>query len=347
MSVISRGMGTLGFLKVKGRAMISDGTVDWSAVIKVMDVETDVQFDGSQGSFASQHREIEAYESGFFDQLDGDLRAAPCHGITRTGEVAMLWLEDLSDSVPHPWDRDEFLMSARATGVFNGSWPESRAPEGEWLERGFMTNRPMFWSGNPRINSIAEPENKQIAAELGALSGVATIDQMPSEFVEVANSLTGLPRVVSHNDLHSRNAFFRNEESGPVIYLIDWASVGLGPVGLDGGTLAGGGLLWTEKEALLSAEIEEQMFGEYLRGLTDSGYSYKRDQVRLGYLSNILVYMTVHLMVVADMESQSAKRLATNRFGVTGEEFLNQLAFRLRTFKPLFDEAVALARQLG
>ena len=347
MSVTSIGMGTLGFLRVKGRVAISDEVVNWSIVVKVMDVEAEAQFEGAEGSFASQTREIDAYNSGFFDQVNGGLKPASCHGITQTGNVTMLWLEDLSDSVPHPWGKNEFLTSARNAGFFNGSWPESRAPDGAWFDRNFVTNRPNFFTGSEWLNSISAPENKLLVDELGERSGVAAINEMPVEFAEVAESTLGLPRVVSHNDLHSRNAFFRHDKHGPVTYVFDWASVGLGPVGIDGGTLAGGGLIWTEKEARLLADIEGQMFNEYLGGLAESGYDYKRDEVRLGYLSNFTIYMLIYVTAsLKPRDSQSSKRL-TKRFGVDAEQFSTQLALRLRMFKPLFDEVVALARQLG
>jgi hypothetical protein len=162
-SVESIGMGTLGFLKPEGRASVSDGVVNWSLVVKVMDVEADAQFEGIKGSFTSQHREIGAYASGFFDRMDGGLRAAPCHGITRSGDVTMLWMEDLSESAPVPWGRDEFLTSAHNIGFFNGSWPENRAPAGEWLNRAFIANRLVFALRNGWFDPISDPKTYQLS----------------------------------------------------------------------------------------------------------------------------------------------------------------------------------------
>jgi hypothetical protein len=133
----------------------------------------------------------------------------------------------------------------------------------------------------------------------------------------------------------------------PVTYVIDWASVGLGPVGLDGGTLAGGGLIWTENEARLIAEIEGRMFSEYLGGLRDSGYTYKRDEVRLGFLSNFIIYVAGYAMTAVGFPDSPIAQGWPRRFGVKGDEFFDQLALRLGMFMPLFDEAVSLARQLG
>jgi hypothetical protein len=346
MSVDSIGMGTLGFLKIEGRVMISGAGSKWSSVVKTMDVEADSQFASYEGSFASQHREIQAYTSGFFDSLDGYLQAAPCHGITQFADATLLWLEDLSDSVQHPWGKKEFLESAYNIGYFNGSWPEDRAPSGTWLDRDFITNRPKFMMDGPWIDDFLNPRNKLVVTEVCREAGISTIARMPAEYAEVVASHARLPRVLTHNDLHSRNAFFRYEPQAAMMYVIDWASVGLGPVGLDGGTLAGGGTIWGENEARLIAEIEGQMFSEYVRGLNDSGYSYKRDEVRLGFLSNFTIYVRGFIRAAIVPDSGVARQYST-RFGVEGDEFFAHLTTRLRTFMTLFDEAVSLARQLG
>lgn len=347
-SAESAGMGTLGFLKVIGRANILADVVDWVAVVKVMGIAEKVNrsFGGGEGTFNSPEREVSAFESDFFEELDGGFKAAPCYGVTSSSGATLLWMEDLSDSLSHPWSRNEFLISARNIGFFNGSWPESKAPTGVWLDRDLVTNRPMWGVQRFYIDLFSDPENKLVLGKFGDGARVDRVPEMWDEFVEIAGSLAGLPRVVSHNDLHARNVCFRYEENGPVSYVVDWASVGLGPVGTDGGTLVGGSLLWEEEEVRLISQIEGQMFTEYIGGLEDAGYGYVQDEVRLGYLSNFVIYLTGYLFNVIVPDGPVSK-IYSRRFGVEGDEFSAQLAFRLRTFKPLFDEAVVLARQLG
>lgn len=346
LSVDSVGDGTLGFLRVSGQISNCTEFADWRFVIKVLEPSA-MTFEGMTDNFNSPAREIGVFESGFFEGFDGGFRASPCHGITRSGTATLLWLEDLSDSVPHPWGRDELLIAARQVGMFNGSWPESRAPDGDWLDTDYVTNRPMSGIKGGWFLSFEDDSAKPIMAELNSISGINGIENMSSEFSEIANSLTAIPRTVCHNDFHSRNAFFRYEVNGPVTYAIDWASVGLGPVGLDGGTLAGGGLLWQEDEARTVSEIEMKLFDEYVRGLDEAGFRCNSNLVRLGYLCNLTPYVMIYVLAPLTKNELPFWDNLINRFGVEDGDMMEQLGERLRTFKPLFDEAVSLARQLG
>lgn len=343
MNAVSFGTGTIGFVRVGGSALAESGAVNWSVVIKAMELNaTD-----KQGQMASPTREVAAFESGFFEQLNGDLRAVPCHGVTRSGDTVLLWLEDLAGSIPHPWGRAEFLAISRHTGYFNGSWPVNAAPKREWLERDFATNRPQALIRGGWFNKLDKPAAARVITDLSARSGVTGISEMHNGYKAIAASLSALPRVVCHNDLHAQNAFITREAENLITYVIDWASVGLGPVGMDGGTIVGGAINWREDEARLIAEIEGDIFTEYLAGLQDAKFDYQRDQVRLGFLSNLVPYLLYYVIAAIEMPNGVMSRRFSERYGVEGDDLLDQFALRLRLFKPLFDEAAALARQLG
>jgi hypothetical protein len=145
LSTESIGQGTVGILATRLAARVSDRVVEKSFVIKVVDRMATAEFEGVAGTFNSPEREVKAYESKFFDNLNAGLQAAPCHGITRSGHFDLLWMQDLSDSVQYPWGANEFLTSAHDVGVFNGTWAEDRAPNDEWLDREFITNQPTFY----------------------------------------------------------------------------------------------------------------------------------------------------------------------------------------------------------
>jgi hypothetical protein len=315
-------------------------------VVKVLDLGETTSF-GHDGSFNLPAREIGAYKSGFLERIDGRVRAAPCYGVTTIGDTTLLWMADLSDTEPHPWTGEQFLAASRHVGYFNGSWPDSNAPNEVWLDRKLTTNRLLFGTRVGWLKPIADPANEGNLRDLTSLSGVSELTSMPSVIDLVGGALERLPRVVCHNDLHSRNAFFRYEPDGPTIYAIDWASVGVGPVGVDGGTLAGGGGRWSRQEAELAAELEGRMFLEYLEGLKDAGYSFDRREVRLGFLSNQLPHLLSMIVAVAQGPQSWMYQEFLRRFQLEGDEFLGEAAVRVRMFKPLLDEASALARQLG
>ena len=239
MMTDSIGIGTIGFVHVRGTTSTSTSQTDWSAVVKAKQMDGADKLGGVQGIMASPTREVGAFESGFLEQLDGDLRAVSFHGITRIGKTTLLWMDDLSDSAPHPWGTDEFLAASRQTGYFNGSWPESRAPEFEWLDRNFVTNRPAALIRSDFFEQLNDPSADDAIADLTERSGTTRISGLYGGYRTITESLIGLPKVVCHNDLHARNAFIRYQDQKLRTYVIDWASVGLGPVGVDGGTIIG------------------------------------------------------------------------------------------------------------
>ena len=347
MSVDSIGTGTLGFLKANGTATVSERATRWSSVVKVLDLDPNTGFNSAVGSFISAEREVEAYASGYFGKLTGGLRAAPCLGISRSVGTTLIWMEDLSNGVQHPWGKDEYLISVRNIGFFNGGWPENRSPEGTWLDRNYAGTRPIANLKTAWLDDLSNPANSLEVDDLADRTGIAGIENILAGFTDIARSLTKLPRVVNHNDLHARNAFFRYEPQGAVTYAIDWSSIGLGPVGLDGGSLAGGGIIWTESEARLIADIEATMYSEYLAGLEEAGYKYNHAEVRLGFLSNFMFYLMAYAGAFVSEKDSLVATVFSRRFGLEGEQLKDEIAARLRTFMPLFDEAVSLARQLG
>jgi hypothetical protein len=310
--------------------------------------ETTDAFGGGE-SFTTPAREVNAFRSGFFDRLEDGLRAAPCHGISELEGTTLLWLEDLSEARPHPWGRDEFITASREIGRFNGGWPAGRAPRDDWFDRELKTNRPLAGIRSGWLDKLQDPGSSPEVVELAARLGPDRMPRMNGEYAGIVRSMVGLPRVVCHNDSHSRNLFIRDEgESTPVVYAVDWAAVGLGPVGIDGGTLAGGGLIWAEEEARLIADIEADMFDAYLAGLSDAGYEFDRDEVRLGYLSNLLPYIHMYVMgVVLLPEGGWTIESHSRRFGVEPAGLLEQYFLRLQLFMPMYDEAVTLAGRPG
>jgi len=120
------------------------------------------------------------------------------------------------------------------------------------------------------VRSIQDsPEFRQIASRVGDEKVLGMLNST----AEISEACKRLPQVVNHNDLHARNMFIDIDDSGNrTSYAIDWASVGIGLIGLDGGTLAGGEIGWKEHQAIQLAEIEGQMFESYMEGLKESEF---------------------------------------------------------------------------
>jgi len=344
MNASSVGSGTLGFIVATGEVSAGATAGPWRSVVKVLDPNADGFF-----KFVSPRREIEVFRSGFLPSLTGNLQGVPCHGITdRPDGVVLLWLKDLSNATLPPWSKENFITAARHLGQFNGSWPEERAPVDDWLDRTFITNRPQLVLNRSWDDLLLEVSEHPVIDRVSARIGRDKLFAMVDEFREIASASAKLPRVVTHNDAHSRNMYIDTDDAGhEITYLADWASVGLGPVGLDGGTLAGGGLIWREEEARLVHENESLIFESYLEGLRDAEWAIDLPAVRLGYLSNFAIYPLAHAMAAAQTAGAGGNfaKEFPSRFGLEGDEFIDQLALRLELFMPLFDEAVELARE--
>lgn len=105
------------------------------------------------------------------------------------------------------------------------------------------------------------------------------------------------PLMISHNDCHTRNLFINHRDESELI-AVDWASVGLTPAGVDGGSLITSGLTWGREEARLVVDVEQQTFDSYYEGLVEAGWQRPRDQVRLVFLTMAATYANQMIGVV-------------------------------------------------
>jgi hypothetical protein len=344
MDAVSIGNGTLGFVRVSGSVDTESGTASWSAIVKAMGANTWGEYAGSN----SPAREVDAYRSGFFERLDSGLVSVPCYGVTdRPDGSTWLWLKDLTGAADPPWDRSQFLSVARHVGQFNGAWPESRAPDFDWLDRGGATGRwNVFLAAfadtfDLLLDNLDHPLVGRVAQRVGS----GRIARLRDDFQTLTGASAGLPRSVAHNDCHARNLFPDIDRNGhEVTYAIDWAAVGLAPVGVDGGSVTGASLTWGRDEAVFVGGAEKELFEAYMTGLTDSGWEGERSDVRLAYLSTVAFYVIAIALRGPLIGIESERRAwALARAGVPADEALDEAAERLEMFIPLVDEGLELA----
>lgn len=336
----SRGSGTLGFILVTGTAAVGGHIEDWSLVVKVVDTRL-------EEGFVSSAREVAVFRSGFLQRLKGSLKGIPCHGITeRANGRVLLWLQDMRGATLPPWSTENFVSAARAVGHFNGSWPESAAPTEDWLDRTLATSRPRIGLQPEFAARVESKRGHEVLRRVGAGIGEHRLYSVAAEFAGIVKASHRLPRVVTHNDCHPRNLYIsKGSDNAVATYAADWSSIGLGPVGLDGGTLIAGGMTRSEREAIQAADVESAVFSSYVRGLRDAGYEFDRDHVRLGFLSNLVIWVFGYAVIASDIPDRGPWAVGwAEQFEADGNELVEQLALRLKLFMPLFDEAVALAR---
>ena len=93
-----------------------------------------------------------------------------------------------------------------------------------------------------------------------------------------------LPHAVAFGDLAAGNVFLKGDEA----VAVDWASLTVDPVGVDGGCLAGSPLTWAGGATIAAAETE--LFEAYLEGLREAGWAGNRDDVRRAFLCLYGIY---------------------------------------------------------
>jgi hypothetical protein len=129
----------------------------------------------------------------------------------------------------------------------------------------------------------------------------AAFGDLPSSIVPELYDLLGrliartasFPHALAFGDLAAGNVFLKGDEA----VAVDWASLTVDPIGVDGGCLAGSPLTWAGGAAIAAAETE--LFDAYFEGLQEAGWIGNRDDVRCGFLCLYGLYqLTCGLMPV-------------------------------------------------
>jgi hypothetical protein len=141
-------------------------------------------------------------------------------------------------------------------------------------------------------------------------------------------ALDALPQTLCHQDIFPRNVFVVPGQRGEHSVAIDWAYIGLGPVGQDLAALVGASLAFFEADQAAADELEAQCLRGYLRGLGASGWHDSVEDVEFGYLAAQVLRHGVGgigpvLMVTLD---ESMRPLVERGFGRPMQDFVANIA---------------------
>ena len=316
-------------------------------ILKILNPSLPNNFDSGQGA----SKEISAIKSGDLLSINSGIRPAPISDFTAQDDGSYwLWMRDLSDGVQPPWDGDQYIETARHVGQFNNLWTEQDRPKGDWITTDISTDRraSVSQSIGPQVESLTSYSDHPSVERLVAGIGLDRVLRMPDDIARIIESAHDLPRTVAHNDLHARNLFSREENGKRITYAIDWASVGPGPIGVDGRSLAGAGVTWVQSEANEIEEYESQIFAAYVAGLRDSGWCDDESEVRLTYLSQFVTYILFFPLItlVTNLREHRRKKFFRRRPGVDDRTVVDQVSQCLPAFIHLVDEGLARAKKL-
>ncbi|HVX42475.1 MAG TPA: phosphotransferase [Mycobacteriales bacterium] len=170
-------------------------------------------------------REAEFYCSELATRGWGsDCRAARCYDIDDHGGVRDLWLEDVA-GIPLPRERYEGVVAGFAR------WQRhNQAVDRRWLSRGWIPAH-LRRRRLDNAETITHPEWDRLI-DLGVPASFREgVRHRITDPATAAAILDSLPQGLTHYDFHHMNI---GQVAGQIV-IIDWATVGWGPLGHDAG----------------------------------------------------------------------------------------------------------------
>jgi len=135
----------------------------------------------------------------------------------------------------------------------------------------------------------------------------------------VLAKLDTLPKTISHGDTYPTNFKSRLSDGHEQTVALDWALMGIAPLGDDLGQFVFGAQ--TNLKGLSPAEIDKTLFESYLDGLRDTDCKVDRQRVRFGYTASAALRVGLFQLYLLDEElkqSTTVTEQPVDRLGVPG-----------------------------
>lgn len=315
--------------RLAGQASDQGQSIGWSLVLKEWR-----QRNAQDGPLARNYwkREACAYQSDLLTAVRPGLLPVACLGVFEQGDTTVwLALKDIATPQPRPWRAADFGRAALDLGMFNGSFLNQPLPTHEWLSRDWLRG----WVARCEGAVLELPEMLRqplIAAHISA-DLAQDIRRLWDDRERLLTVLEQLPQTICHRDTFVRNLFVGSSPQQPTI-AIDWATIGVGPIGEDLAALIGGSLVFFELAAADLQEVAPHAVQHYLDGLRSQGWQGDLAQVQLGYTATLALRYglgsMLDLAIVADQSSHAwAEQVLGHSIGELIVNTANNLAFFL------------------
>jgi hypothetical protein len=252
-------------VRVSGMAVTTDGSVAWSVIEKV----TDGPDIASAYLYGNAIREFRAYASDLLADLAPAVAVPRAHGLEQAVDGRLtLWLEDLGAERP-PWSPADIRSTARHLGRLAGRWI-GRVPRHAWLFTGWIERHSQPQAIAP---ALARLRTLRLRTAVEARVGwtidraIELIEQQPS----YRSVLERMPQTLCHHDAVAANLFRRRRHGVDETVLIDWESVGTGPIGADLASLLFSSPRRGDFAAAMVADLLPQAMDAYRIGMRDVG----------------------------------------------------------------------------
>jgi hypothetical protein len=267
--------------RFEGQGHDREQEMAWSLILKTAYPEGDNTVPSAWNYYK---REVEAYRSGWLDDLPGGLAAPRCFGVVEHPDgTCWIWLEDVKDEIGPQWPLEHYRVAARHAGQFNGAYlAGQQLPDWPWLSSSWQRHSaencapalPLLRDSldHPLVRRLLPGDIRDRFFYLWAERGI---------YLE---ALDRLPQTLCHLDIFRRNLFARRTaDSEYESVAIDWAFAGRAALGEELVPLVLGSVMFFEVGLDQVQALEEIAFEGYLNGLHDVGWRGDPRQVRLGY----------------------------------------------------------------
>jgi len=282
--------------RLRGTADTGGDRVPWSLIEKT----TEGPHAASPYLRDNALREHAAYTSGLLDDLAPAVRAPALLGsaVGPDGRIS-LWIEDLPPTVPRPLDGAALLGAASDLGGLAGAWV-GRVPDEPWLFDGWIDRHAQPGAVEDGV-AVLERADRTRHGWVDAAAGLA------GEQARVRDILESLPVTLCHHDAVGANVF--RDPGGTV--LIDWESVGPGPVGADLASLLFSSARRGDCSADLAVRLVELALAAYtdaVQRATGRRTTVSAEDVRRGFEASVALRWKLAADVAAAVQDGTAVR---------------------------------------
>lgn len=328
--------------RVVGQGIDQGQIVAWSLVLKEWRKRDTSDALAARGYWM---REACAYQSSMLTTPRAGLRPAACFGVCAQGDAAIwLALEDVQAAQPRPWGLDDYAQAAEHLGQFNGSFLQQPLPTERWLSRDWLRS----WVAICEAAVLDLPQMLRYPLVRAHISDALAqeVRRLWSDRHELLDALDQLPHTICHRDAFVRNLFVDRAADGERRTIaIDWATIGIGPIGEDVATLVGGSLVFFELDSADLPRVAAPVLQRYIAGLRSRGWGGDPQQPRLGYAATLaLRYGLGSALDIAIVADDSSHAWAEQVLGRPIADLAANTARNLAFFLTCAEEARGLCR---
>lgn len=260
--------------RLRGIALVEGHERPWSLIEKI----TEGPATASAYLLDNGRREFAAYASGLLEDLAPSVRAPRLYSsaLGSDGRITLL-LEEIHDEGRRPLGAEELLAAARDLGFLAGHWV-GRVPDEPWLFTDWIFRHSQPQAVEEGLEVLGRARTQPaVMTVLG--DRVVAAERLVRSQGRLRTILEALPQTLCHHDAVGANVL---RSAGQTV-LIDWESVGPGPVGADLASLLFSSARRGDCSGKLVAAILDDALAVYQAGIEEAGGRVDAETTRLGF----------------------------------------------------------------